>query len=256
MSFTVRDLTLRLGRSPVLHGLDFVLPPRGITGVIGANGCGKTTLLRCLAGVLPPGSGQVLHEGTDIAVLAPRERARRVALLPQSGLAPPGLSVRQLVARGRTPWLRPFLPMTAADHAAVERAMQAVGLADLATRPVDSLSGGQRQRAWIALVLAQESGTVLLDEPLNFLDLPHQAGLVQLLRDLRQERSIVMILHDLTVAARTCDHVLALRAGRLVASGTPAEVLAPGPLAQTFGIDFEVCDLPASGKPVVLPRTF
>ena len=256
MSFTVRDLSISLGRVPVLRDLGFTLPPQGITGIIGANGCGKTTLLRCLAGVLPADTGIVLHQGQDIAALSSRDRARRVALLPQSGQAPPGLGVRQLVARGRTPWLRPFLPMTAGDHAAVARAMAAVGLADLADRPVNSLSGGQRQRAWIALVLAQESGTILLDEPLNHLDLPHQAGLVQLLRDLRQTRSIVMILHDLTVAARCCDHVLALGNGRLVASGPPAEVLAPAPLAATFGIGFEVRNMPGSGKPVVLPETF
>lgn len=256
MSFTVQDLSLSLGRVPVLHGLDFSLPPQGITGIIGANGCGKTTLLRALAGVLPFDAGSVLHEGQDIAGLSARARARRIALLPQSGHAPPGLTVRQLVARGRTPWLRPLLPMTATDHAAVARAMAAVGLENLADRTVASLSGGQRQRAWIALVLAQESGTILLDEPLNHLDLPHQAGLVQLLRDLKQTRSIVMILHDLTVAARSCDHILALREGRLVASGPPDVVLAEGPLSRTFGIGFEVSAMPSSGKRVVLPEGF
>lgn len=256
MSFTVRDLSLRLGGQPVLRGLDFALPPRGITGIIGSNGCGKTTLLRCLSGVIAPETGEILHEGVEIARLSPKARARRIALLPQSGQAPPGLSVRQLVARGRTPWMRLFLPLTSADHAAIDKALAITGLTDLAARSVDSLSGGQRQRAWIALVLAQDSGTILLDEPLNFLDLPHQAELVRLLQSLRASRSIVMILHDLTIAARVCDHVLALRAGRLVASGPPGEVLAPAPLTETFGIGFEVCDLPGTGKPVILPEGF
>lgn len=253
MPFDVQDLHLHLGGAPILQGLNFRLPPHGITGIIGANGCGKTTLLRGLSGVLPPARGQVLHAGTAIVGLSPTARARRIAMLPQSALAPPGLSVRQLVARGRTPWLRPFLPMTAADHAAVDAAMRAVGLQDLAGRQLESLSGGQRQRAWIALVLAQQSGTILLDEPLNHLDLPHQAELVQLLRDLGQRHAVVMILHDLTIAARVCDHVLALRDGRLVASGPAVDVLAQGPLQETFGIGFDCSALPGSGKPVILP---
>ncbi|MDS9469786.1 ABC transporter ATP-binding protein [Paracoccus sp. MBLB3053] len=252
MPFEIRDLSIHLSGMPVLHGLDFALPSGGITGIIGANGSGKTTMLRAMAGLLPPESGTVLHQGRDIAGLPPRARARRIAMLPQSASAPPGLTVRQLVARGRTPWMRPFLPMGPADRAAVDRAIHAVGLVDLAARPVDSLSGGQRQRAWIALVLAQECDTILLDEPLNFLDLPHQAELVGLLRDLGRTRSVVMILHDLTIAARTCDQVLALREGRLVAIGPPETVLSPVPLRETFGIGFECSALP-DGKPVVLP---
>lgn len=252
MPFTIRDLTIRLGQATILHGLDADLPPGGITGIVGANGSGKTTLLRALAGLLPPDAGQVLHQGQDVARLPPKARARLIAMLPQAAQAPPGLTVRQLVARGRTPWLRPFLPMTPADHAAVDRALRAVDLADLAGRAVDSLSGGQRQRAWIALVLAQDSGTILLDEPLNFLDLPHQAELVALLKQLGQTRSIVMILHDLTIAARVCQRVLALRQGRLVAFGPPQTVLAPQPLQQTFGIGFD-CSHLGDGRPVVLP---
>lgn len=252
MPFEARNLSITLGGTQILHGVDFDLPAGGITGIIGANGSGKTTLLRALAGLLAADGGQIHHQGQDLARMPARARARQIAMLPQSAQAPPGLSVRQLVARGRTPWLRPFLPMTPGDHAAIDRALQAVGLQDLAARMVDSLSGGQRQRAWIALVLAQESGTILLDEPLNFLDLPHQAELVALLRRLGQSRSVVMILHDLTIAARVCDQVLALRQGRLVAFGPPRDVLAPAPLQDTFGIRFECLSLGA-GKPVVLP---
>ncbi|RJL13068.1 ABC transporter ATP-binding protein [Paracoccus siganidrum] len=252
MPFDIRTLTISLGGARILHGLDFSLPKGGITGIIGANGSGKTTLLRALAGLLPPESGQVLHDSEEIARMPARLRARRIAMLPQSAQAPPGLSVRQLVARGRTPWLRPFLPMTPADRAAVGRALQAVGLSDLADRQVDSLSGGQRQRAWIALVLAQESGTILLDEPLNFLDLPHQAELVALLKRLGESRNVIMILHDLTIAARVCDRMLALRNGRLTAFGPTAQVLAQDPLRETFGIAFDCTALP-DGRPVVLP---
>jgi len=252
MLFDIRNLAIRLGDTPVLHGLNFSLPSGGITGIIGANGSGKTTLLRALAGLLAPETGEVLHEGLHVTRMAARDRARRIAMLPQSALAPPGLTVRQLVARGRTPWLRPFLPMTPTDRAAVERALEAVGLTELAGRAVESLSGGQRQRAWIALVLAQESGTILLDEPLNFLDLPHQAELVALLKRLGEKRSVVMILHDLTIAARVCDQVLSLNEGRLVAFGPPEAVLAPEPLRRTFGIGFDCITLP-DGRPVVLP---
>lgn len=252
MPFEIRELSVSLGGVPVLHGLDFTLPAGGITGIIGANGSGKTTLLRAMAGLVPPARGTVRHEGRDVAALAPGARARRIAMLPQSALAPPGLTVRQLVARGRTPWMRPLMPMGPQDRTAVDRALHSVGLTDLAARPVDSLSGGQRQRAWIALVLAQECETILLDEPLNFLDLPQQAELVGLLRQLGQARSVVMILHDLTIAAHVCDQVLALRDGRLVTLGPPSEVLSPEPLRDTFGIVFDCATLP-DGRHVVLP---
>lgn len=252
MPFEIRDLSISLGGVPVLHGLDFTLPAGGITGIIGANGSGKTTLLRAMAGLVPPVRGTVRHQDQDVAELAPRARARRIAMLPQSALAPPGLTVRQLVARGRTPWMRPLMPMGPQDRMAIDRALHSVGLTDLAARPVDSLSGGQRQRAWIALVLAQECDTILLDEPLNFLDLPQQAELVGLLRQLGQTRSVVMILHDLTIAAHVCDRVLALRDGRLVTLGPPSEVLSPAPLRDTFGIGFDCVTLP-DGRHVVLP---
>jgi len=251
MPFQTQNLSIRLGGKRILQDVTFNAPVGGITGIIGPNGSGKTTLLRALAGLLSPDTGHVLHDGQDLGRIPPRDRARRIAMMPQTAQAPAGLTVRELVARGRTPWLRPFLPMTAADQGAVDRALAACGLNDLAARAVDSLSGGQRQRAWIALVLAQESGTVLLDEPLNFLDLPHQSELVSLLRTVGATRSVMMILHDLTIAARVCDHVLALRDGRLVAFGTPADVLAPAPLKQTFGIDFS-CTRP-DGRPVILP---
>lgn len=253
MPFDVKDLTVTLGRATILNGISFRLPPRGVTGIIGPNGCGKSTLLRSLAGVLPTKGQTVLHEGTDIATLSPKTRARRIAMLPQAAEAPPGLTVRQLAARGRTPWLRPFMPMRAADHEAITRALKAMNMIDLADRQLDSLSGGQRQRAWIALVLAQASGTILLDEPLNFLDLPHQTELVHLLRSLAQSHAVIMIIHDLTIAARLCDHVVAMKAGRLIASGPPERTLAPANLRETFGIDFQ-CDLfPGDAKPVIVP---
>jgi len=254
MPFHIQNLTQIIGGKAILQDISCQIPDRGITGIIGANGCGKTTLLRCMAGLLRPAAGRVLHGGQDVARLPPRLRAQAIAMLPQSAVVPQGLTVRQLVARGRTPWLRPFQPMSRADHAAVARALQDTGLTDLAQHPVDRLSGGQRQRAWIGLVLAQASPTLLLDEPLNFLDLPHQAGLLQLLRGLSETRGVVMILHDLTIAARVCDHVLALRGGALVASGPAGQVLAEGPLRATFGIGFDCVSLPGSGRPVVLPQ--
>ena len=249
--FDVRNLSVSLGGTPILRDLSFTLPP-GITGLIGANGSGKTTLLRSLAGILRPAQGQIRHEGEDLSAIPPRARARRIALLPQSGEAPAGLTVRDLAARGRTPWLRPFLPLRAADQQAIDRALTATGMTDLQHRRMDSLSGGQRQRAWISLVLAQESGTLLLDEPLNFLDLPHQAELVHLLKSLAAQRHIVIIIHDLTLAARLCDHVVALRDGALIASGPAAEVLSAPELEQTFAIPFTCLETQAGA--FVLPK--
>jgi ABC-type cobalamin/Fe3+-siderophores transport system ATPase subunit len=253
--FTIRDLTVRLGRQTIYEGFSAALPANGVTGIIGPNGCGKSTLLRCLAGILPPQSGEVLLSGERVAAMLPLDRARRLAFLPQEPASLPDMTVEGLVAKGRTPWRRAFLPLTAVDRAAMGRAIQATDLVGLEHRRLAELSGGQRQRVWLAMALAQETPVILLDEPTSYLDLPHQLRLLHLLRGLALEhgRQVVMVLHDLTLAARFCDHVLGLNAGRMVCEGPPERAITPAAVAALYGLQAEVRPDPVFGRPVVYP---
>ncbi|AJE48700.1 ABC transporter ATP-binding protein [Celeribacter indicus] len=253
--YEIRDLTLQLGTHRVYDGFSAVLPDVGLTGIIGPNGCGKSTLLRCLGGLLAPDRGRIVMRDTELSTLVPTDRARRIAFLPQEPPALSDMTVEGLVAKGRTPWRRPFLPPSATDRAAVSGALEATALTALRHRPLTALSGGQRQRAWIAMALAQETEVILLDEPTSYLDLPHQIRLMHLLRDLavREDRRIVMVLHDLTLAARFCDHLLALCDGRPVTSGTPSEAITPEAVARLYGLEAVVHPDPVFGRPVVYP---
>lgn len=255
MSLEARQLTLGYGGQPILRDLNLGLPQGRITAIIGPNGCGKSTLLRGLGGLVKAQSGHVLLNGADLTSLRPNAVARRLTLLPQSPVAPEGIRVCELVARGRTPWLRPFRPMTQDDHAAVARAMEAASITDLRDARVSDLSGGQRQRVWIAMALAQETGWLLLDEPTTFLDLRHQLDLLKLLAALNRKdgRSIVMVLHDISLAARFAHHVVAMRGGQVMAQGTPDQVIADDILRQVFGLETKVIADPLHGAPLVLP---
>lgn len=255
MSLAARNLTLGYGGQAILRDLDLNVPQGLVTAIIGPNGCGKSTLLRGLGGLMLAQAGQVLLDGDDIATLRPKAIAQRMTLLPQSPIAPAGIRVRELVARGRTPWLRPFRPPGPEDRAAVSRAMEAAAVTDLRDARVSDLSGGQRQRVWIAMALAQETGWLLLDEPTTFLDLRHQLDLLKLLRALNRQdgRSVVMVLHDISLAARFADHVVAMRDGLVVAQGTPQSVIADGILRQVFGLETKVIADPLHGAPLVLP---
>lgn len=239
----------------VVDGVDLTIPPGEITVIVGANACGKSTLLRAMARLLAPREGRVLLDGHDLHRLPTREVARRLGLLPQSPTAPEGIAVADLVGRGRHPHQGAFARWSREDDAAVAEALALTGTAELADRCVDELSGGQRQRVWIAMALAQDTDLLLLDEPTTYLDVAHQVEVLDLLTDLNRQRgtTIVMVLHDLNLAARYADHLVAVRAGRLHAAGEPAAVLTPEVVREVFGLESVVIADPVSGEPIVVP---
>ncbi|MFR9779004.1 ABC transporter ATP-binding protein [Micromonospora sp. MS34] len=252
---STRDLVVGYEGRTVLDGLDLDLPADAFTVVVGPNACGKSTLLRTMARLLTPRHGAVLLDGTAIRDLPTREVARRLGVLPQSPLVPEGITVADLVGRGRQPYQRWWRQWSTADGRAVEQAMILADVAGLADRPVDTLSGGQRQRVWIAMTLAQDTEALLLDEPTTFLDLAHQVEVLDLLHRLRTERgrTVVAVLHDLNQAARYADHLVAMRAGAVVAAGPPREILTADLVRDVFGLDCVVVPCPVSGAPLVVP---
>ncbi|MCV2491609.1 ABC transporter ATP-binding protein [Geodermatophilus sp. YIM 151500] len=250
-----RDLTLGYGDRVVVEHLDLDVVDRGITAVIGPNGCGKSTLLRALGRLLRPQGGEVLLDGRRIDRLPTREVARTLGMLPQTPVAPEGLTVADLVARGRHPHQAWFRQWSRDDEAVVAEAMTWTGVLDLADRPVDALSGGQRQRAWIAMALAQGTDLLLLDEPTTHLDLAHAVDVLDLVDQLHHDRgrTVVMVLHDLSLAARYADHLVAMRDGRIVAQGPPREVITPELLSEVFGLSAAVLPDPVSDGVLVVP---
>ncbi|ALE73992.1 cobalamin ABC transporter ATPase [Pseudonocardia sp. EC080610-09] len=248
-------VSLGYGDRTIVEDLDLDVLPGRVTTVIGPNGCGKSTVLRALARLLPARSGQVLLDGKRIDQTPTKEVARVLGVLPQSPLAPEGLTVGDLVARGRHPHQAWYRQWSGDDERAVADALAWTGLEDLADRPVDELSGGQRQRAWISMALAQETDLLLLDEPTTFLDLAHQVDVLELVRRLQSEggRTVVMVLHDLNLAARYADQLVAMKDGRIVAAGTPSEVITEELLAEVFGLRARVIPDPVTGTPLVVP---
>lgn len=239
----------------VVHDLDLELTDGSFTAIVGPNGCGKSTLLRALGRLLRPTGGQVLLDGRAIARTPTREVAKVLGLLPQTPIAPEGLTVADLVARGRHPhqsWVRQW---SRDDEAVVAEALEWTDMAELATRPVDALSGGQRQRAWISMALAQGTDLLLLDEPTTYLDLAHQIDVLELVSRLHAERgrTVAVVLHDLNLAARYAQRLVAMKDGVLVASGTPAEVLTEQLLADVFDLEARIVPDPVTGTPMVVP---
>ncbi len=249
------DLTLAYEQREVVHHLALTIPRGQITAIVGANACGKSTLLRALARLLKPRRGAVLLDGADIRSLSTRDVASRLGILPQGPVAPEGLSVANLVARGRYPHQRLFRHWSNEDERHVEAALRATGVEDLRDRPLEELSGGQRQRAWIAMALAQDTEILLLDEPTTYLDLAHQLEILDLLADLNEQRrrTIVMVLHDLNHASRYAHHLVALRDGRLHAAGPPHEIVDAELVHQVFGIACQIVEDPATGTPLCVP---
>ncbi|GAA2403636.1 ABC transporter ATP-binding protein [Nonomuraea africana] len=254
-SLTATRLRLAYDDRVVVDGLDLAVPPGRISVIIGANACGKSTLLRALARLLSPCGGAVHLDGRSIHAMPTRQVAQRLGILPQSPVAPEGLTVSDLVGQGRSPHQTWWRQWSSADQEAVTAALVATGMLEHAGRPLDQLSGGQRQRAWIAMAVAQNTPVLLLDEPTTFLDLAHQIDVLDLVVDLnrRQGRTVVMVLHDLNQACRYADQVIVMKAGRVVAEGPPREVIDAALVEEVFGLRCVVTADPVSATPLVIP---
>ncbi|MBB5851922.1 ABC transporter ATP-binding protein [Amycolatopsis umgeniensis] len=249
-------LTLAYDGRTVAEDLGVVIPDRSFTVIVGPNACGKTTLLRALARMLKPRQGSVFLDGQVISSFPAKEVARRLGLLPQSSIAPDGITVADLVARGRYPHQRLLRQWSREDATVVSESMRATGVDDLAERLVDELSGGQRQRVWMAMALAQETDLLLLDEPTTYLDIAHQMDILDLCAQLHQEqgRTLVAVLHDLNHAARYATHMIAMRNGEVLATGAPEEVVTAENVERIFELPCRVMPCPETGTPLVIPK--
>ncbi|MBZ8176733.1 ATP-binding cassette domain-containing protein [Corynebacterium poyangense] len=256
MSISAKNLTVAYGEKTILSGVDISFPAGRVSTIIGPNGCGKSTLLKSVARIIPAQSGSIEVGGDDALAMKRRQLAKKIALLPQTPMAPPGLPVADLVARGRHPhqsWIRQW---SATDEEVVYTALKFTGSEDLADQPIDALSGGQRQRVWISMVLAQNTDVLFLDEPTTYLDLSHSIEVLNLVQHLKKTlgRTIVMVLHDLNLAVRYSDHLVVMAQGRILAEGTPQDIMIPQLLEQVFGLDALVVEDPAVGGPLIVPR--
>jgi iron complex transport system ATP-binding protein len=250
----VESATIGYDKRVISENLTAEIPDRSFTVIIGPNACGKSTLLRGLSRLLKPSAGQVVLDGADINSFKTKEVAKRVGLLPQTSIAPDGITVADLVARGRYPHQGFIRQWTEEDEQAVLRAMHQTSVTDLSGRPVDELSGGQRQRVWVAMALAQHTGIMLLDEPTTFLDITHQIELMELFTDLHHVgHTLVAVLHDLNHAARYATHLIAMKDGRIVAEGTPEQVVTAELVEEVFGLRCLVVPDPVAGTPQVVP---
>ncbi|WP_102335591.1 ABC transporter ATP-binding protein [Salimicrobium jeotgali] len=250
------NLTLGYGDSIIIDSLDIEIPKGEITVLIGSNGCGKSTLLRSLARLLKPKDGQVVLDQKDISQMRTKEVAKKMAILPQSPSTPEGLTVYQLVKQGRHPYQSFTKRWSNDDEQAVEKALVDTNLVELKERTVDSLSGGQRQRAWIAMTLAQDTETLLLDEPTTYLDMTHQIEVLDLLFDLNKDhgRTIVMVLHDINLACRYADHIVAVRDQTVYTQGRPEEVVSCEMMHNVFDMMCDVREDPLFGTPMCIPH--
>lgn len=251
MQLATQNLSAGYANKRVLDNLSLTLPEGKIVALLGPNGCGKSTLLKCFSRLLIPQSGTLSLSGENIEQISARSLAQKLAFLPQQHLVPEGITVKDLVGYGRSPWLSLWGRLGAKDRRLVAQAMEKTQISSLADMPLTSLSGGQQQRAFLAMVLAQDTPVVMLDEPTTYLDINHQVGLMQLLRELNEQgKTIVTVLHDLNQACRYCDYLVLLAKGKVVAQGEPREVMKPELLAEVFSIDAQIHPDPVSGTPM------
>jgi iron complex transport system ATP-binding protein len=250
-----KHLTLGYNSTPIINDLYLALPSQQITALVGPNGCGKSTLLRGLARLLKPRRGSVYLDGAEISKLSTKGVAKRLGILPQSPIAPEGLTVRDLVAQGRYPYQNWLQQWSKQDEEMVTWALDLSGMTEFADRALDNLSGGQRQRAWIAMALAQDTEILLLDEPTTFLDLAHQIDILELLSELNetQDRTIVMVLHDLNQAARYADNMVVIQQGQIYDQGRPKQVMTEAMVSNVFGVDSRIVADPVVGTPMCVP---
>ncbi|GHD92445.1 iron-enterobactin ABC transporter ATP-binding protein [Pseudocitrobacter sp. RIT415] len=249
------QLTLAYGKKTIAEDLNVTIPDGHFTAIIGPNGCGKSTLLRTLSRLMTPTQGHVFLDGEHIQHYASKEVARRIGLLAQNATTPGDITVQELVARGRYPHQPLFTRWREEDERAVAKAMQATGVTNLASQSVDTLSGGQRQRVWIAMVLAQETAIMLLDEPTTWLDISHQIDLLELLSELNRQQgyTLAAVLHDLNQACRYATHLIALKEGKIVAEGAPGKIVSAELIEQVYGLKCMIIEDPVAGTPLVVP---
>ncbi len=250
-----KELSIGYAETTIVNGLNLSIPTGKITALVGANGSGKSTILKTMARIMKPKSGTVMLDGKSIHQFSTKEVARQLAILPQNPTAPDGLTVSELVSYGRYPHQKGFGTMTDEDRRIIASAISVTGMEPFHDRPIDRLSGGQRQRAWIAMALAQQTEILFLDEPTTFLDMAHQLEVLQLLQKLNEEegRTIIMVVHDLNHASRYAQHMVAIKSGNVVSEGSPVEVMTPDVLRKVFGIEADIVPDPRTGVPLCLP---
>ncbi|MCL6604758.1 MAG: ABC transporter ATP-binding protein [Paenibacillus sp.] len=249
------QLSIGYAEALIVDTLNLKLPTGKITALVGANGSGKSTILKTMARLMKPKSGSVMLDGKSIHALSTKEVARQLAILPQNPTAPDGLTVAELVSYGRHPHQKGFGTLTAEDRRIISSAITVTGMEEFNDRPIDRLSGGQRQRAWIAMALAQQTDILFLDEPTTFLDMAHQLEVLKLLQKLNETegRTIVMVVHDLNHASRYAQHMVAIKSGKVISEGTPTDVMTPVVLREVFGIEADIMPDPRTGVPFCLP---
>lgn len=248
------DVSIGYGENLIVKNLSIDIPDKKITTIIGPNGCGKSTLLKAITRIISHQSGSILLDGKDISKVNTKLLAKQMAILPQTPESASGLTVGELVSYGRFPYQKGFGRLTKKDYEVIDWALEVTGTIDFKFRPVDALSGGQRQRVWIAMALAQETEIIFLDEPTTYLDMAHQLEVLELLQklNLEQERTIVMVLHDLNQAARFADNIIALKNGEIVKAGTCDEVISHKVLKKVFNIDAVIGHDPRTKKPMCI----
>ncbi|WP_315168074.1 ABC transporter ATP-binding protein [Metaclostridioides mangenotii] len=253
-SIVTKDLSISYGENLIVDNLSIEIPKGEITVIIGPNGCGKSTTLKTIARMLKPTNGNIYLLGNDIEKIPTKEIAKQMSILPQTPKAPEGLTVTELVAYGRFPHQKGFGKLLKEDKDIIDWSIKATNVEEFKDKQIGSLSGGQTQRVWIAMALAQQSELILLDEPTTYLDLAHQLEILELLQKLNQEqqRTIVMVLHDLNLSSRFADYMIAVRSGNVVCSGTPFEVMTKENLKSVFNIDAEIILDPRTSKPLCM----